>query len=392
MIDPAQLHRKALKAWRDGSFLRAWMQGETLFPLEIRFGKPSAKSLGENFRQVQAWITTLKGNSKSYKGCGYSVSFKPIQHRLLGKQQVPQRIWFESEKDWLPFIDKEAEFGAFQKLEAMTRRQLPGLLAFLAADPIKVLELERDWPRLLAVSAWLQENPRPGCYVRQLEIPGVDTKFIGAHKKVLTSLLDLILPPPAVDRTATGLAQNGFERRYGFKYDQPLIRFRILDDNLAINGLTDLSLPLDQMAGLEWEFDTVFITENKVNGLSFPEVAGALVIFGLGYGVDMLAELLWLRGCKLVYWGDIDTHGFAILSRLRGYFPHVDSLLMDRQTLMDHRHLWVAETRTKRFSGDLHNLTAAEQVVFKALKENLWGERIRLEQERIGYRRLLDLL
>ena len=44
-------------------------------------------------------------------------------------------------------------------------------------------------------------------------------------------------------------------------------------------------------------------------------------------------------GCAsldLVYWGDLDTHGFAILNRLRECFPHARSMLMDRATLLAH--------------------------------------------------------
>jgi hypothetical protein len=65
----------------------------------------------------------------------------------------------------------------------------------------------------------------------------------------------------------------------------------------------------------------VFITENETNFLAFPEVADAIVVFGAGYGWEALARASWLHRCQLHYWGDIDTHGFAILDQLRGYFP-----------------------------------------------------------------------
>lgn len=42
-------------------------------------------------------------------------------------------------------------------------------------------------------------------------------------------------------------------------------------------------------------------------------------------------------------WGDIDTHGFAILDRLRRHFPQVRSMLMDRATLLAHEGQWVTE-------------------------------------------------
>ncbi len=85
----------------------------------------------------------------------------------------------------------------------------------------------------------------------------------------------------------------------------------------------------------------IFITENEINGLAFPDVPGAVVIFGLGYGLDRLSEIEWLTQRPMHYWGDIDTHGFAMLDRVRAIFPAVQSLLMDRSTLEAHSHLWV---------------------------------------------------
>ena len=62
----------------------------------------------------------------------------------------------------------------------------------------------------------------------------------------------------------------------------------------------------------------VFITENETNFLAFPPAADAMVVFGAGYGWEALARASWLHRCQLHYWGDIDTHGFAILDQLRG--------------------------------------------------------------------------
>ena len=82
--------------------------------------------------------------------------------------------------------------------------------------------------------------------------------------------------------------------------------------------------------------DRVFITENEINGLAFPDVPGSLVIFGLGYGLDRLSEVSWLHRREVHYWGDIDTYGFHILDRLRALFPAARSFLMDRETLLEH--------------------------------------------------------
>ena len=83
--------------------------------------------------------------------------------------------------------------------------------------------------------------------------------------------------------------------------------------------------------------------ENEITYLAFPVPAGAMVIFGGGYAVPVLEPLGWLAGLDVVYWGDIDTHGFAILNRLRHHLPHARSMLMDRATLLDHRDHWTTE-------------------------------------------------
>ncbi|BFO23151.1 hypothetical protein SHKM778_95390 (plasmid) [Streptomyces sp. KM77-8] len=59
---------------------------------------------------------------------------------------------------------------------------------------------------------------------------------------------------------------------------------------------------------------------------------------GSGYAASLLRHLPWLADIDLWYWGDIDTHGFAILSRVRGHFPHTRSLLMDRHTSSPTEH------------------------------------------------------
>jgi len=87
----------------------------------------------------------------------------------------------------------------------------------------------------------------------------------------------------------------------------------------------------------------VFITENEINFLAFPPVADGLVVFGAGYGFEALAQAGWLSNCALHYWGDIDTHGFAILDQLRAHHLHAQYLLMDRQTLLQHRPQWTGE-------------------------------------------------
>ncbi|WP_170252699.1 DUF2220 domain-containing protein, partial [Vogesella mureinivorans] len=127
----------------------------------------------------------------------------------------------------------------------------------------------------------------------------------------------------------------------------------------------------------------VFVTENETNFLAFPEVERGLVVFGAGYGWNALAPAAWLQRCALHYWGDIDTHGFAILDQLRALYPQVASLLMDRETLLAHREQWGEEPTPVRH--DLPRLSDAERAVYDGIRFDRHQPRLRLEQERLGF-------
>ncbi|MBK6764721.1 MAG: DUF2220 domain-containing protein [Micrococcales bacterium] len=86
---------------------------------------------------------------------------------------------------------------------------------------------------------------------------------------------------------------------------------------------------------------TVFVTENLTNFLAFPPAPDALVVFGAGNEAPEL--LAGLSARRVVYTGDLDTHGLAILDRFRAHLPHTQSILMDLATLQAHREMWVSE-------------------------------------------------
>jgi hypothetical protein len=126
------------------------------------------------------------------------------------------------------------------------------------------------------------------------------------------------------------------------------------------------------------------VTENEINFLAFPSAADSLLVFGAGYGFDMLAPADWLAKRELHYWGDIDTHGFAILDQLRSHFAHAKSFLMDRTTMLTHRPQWTEEPQpTLR---ELPRLNDEERGLYDDLRWlRLHEKPLRLEQERIGF-------
>jgi hypothetical protein len=144
-----------------------------------------------------------------------------------------------------------------------------------------------------------------------------------------------------------------------------------------------VATPVAQFASVTIPARRVFITENEVNGLAFPDVEQSIVVFGMGKSLNLLRSAVWLQNREIYYWGDIDTHGFAMLDQLRAILPTARSLLMDRKTLLAHRPLWVCEDTP--FRGGLPCLQPDERELFDALVNNRFGEKVRLEQERVSF-------
>ena len=122
----------------------------------------------------------------------------------------------------------------------------------------------------------------------------------------------------------------------------------------------------------------MYVVENKMNMLTFPNKESSIVVWGHGFGVDVMKDVEWLNTKRIYYWGDLDAQGFQILSELRSHFDHVESFLMDRETF------------NKYFEGDKGTETNVEKELcqtieetdmFKYLKENNY----RLEQEKIPF-------
>ena len=391
---PEDVVAQLRKHWDSGRLLAARLDRKSdLFPLRLRLRKATSRDLGEQFDAVRDWVAELVQGSREKRGFGYQIEWQAIQHRTRGRNHLPRAIVVPSADDALRLIGKKAETARFDRLAGDLLAEFPGLRDWVARRPLEVLKRAEEWPKLTAILRYFRAHPRPGVYLRQLDIPGVDTKFVERRRGLVTELLDAVLPAEAIDPSASGAA--AFNSRFGLSSRPVMVRFRILDPALALQGLSDLTVPADQFAALGLAVEQVFITENEINGLAFPSHPRAVVVFGLGYGLDRLAGVDWLKRARCWYWGDIDTHGFAILNRLRAHMPEVRSFLMDRATLDAHHELWGEEPEDRRFVGELPRLGAAEQNLFRALRDDVFTPRLRLEQERVRYvwlRAFLDQL
>lgn len=288
---PSDLQGEVQKWWDRGDLLREQLRRESSFPRKLKFKTPSSGEMTGKFEELRNWISSIL--SMKY----YRVEMREINHRVHGKNMIPAEVWLDTADNAIAIVSKRKEAARFFELIGMTRTEEPELLSLLEKRPHQVLLLADDWRKILLVCRWVKENPRPAIYLRQVDLPSIDSKFIEKHREVLSECLDLVLPAEQIDQSATGI--DRFAQRYGFKDKTQHIRFRFLDSNYFLSGTRgeneDICLDTISFANLDPKIKRVFITENEINFLSFPKVPESMVVFGAGYCMDQIAEALWLR-------------------------------------------------------------------------------------------------
>lgn len=310
-----------------------------------------------------SWI----GSWRDVASKDVEVTWETRRWANLGTQSVPTRVTLSGPESIARFARRLEHWRAVSARAAAVLAALPStpeVEATLRRRLAAVVGLdEDDAERLLGVLTWLRDHPDSGLFVRQLPIRGVHSKWIESHRSLVSAL----------HAAATGRADLGLAVR------PELLRLRLLD-GATLAGARDLAVPLADAVQLELRPRRVVVVENLESMLALPELPDAVALHGQGYLARVLGRLPWLSDADVVYWGDLDTDGFNILSIARDKVPHVRSVLMDRATLEAHRDLCVPDPKPRRsFSGPL---TAAELDAIDALREA--GD-VRLEQERIPW-------
>ena len=386
MITVADIKKKAENFYTE--YLTTIISGETSFPKVIRSDKSTSKDFIESGKQK----TELIEQSKDRKGFGYTVKYKTINTKRDSLQDVVDEISFQTETDFLKFLRKESEVETFKKNAGKILSQFTELNEWVKKYPQRVIQYAGSWQQLLNVCDYFKQNPKPNLYIRELPVK-VHTKFIENHKGVLLDLLNIVLPNENINQEF--VTAKDFEKRFGLKYNQSQIRIRVLDKSISdkhLSGLTDLVITEEEFCGLQIPCERVFIFENKtnfsnlMNFLTLPQMENTIGIFGSGFSISKLKNALWLADKKIIYWGDIDTHGLQILSQIRGYFSNTKSIMMDTETLNSFQDDWDKGKPTTVTS--LSNLTADEKELFNFVK----ADNLRLEQEKISQEYVLKVI
>lgn len=281
----------------------------------------------------------------------------------FGEQRLPVRVVLRSPgavaaiagqaRGWQVMSDRADLLRAAWPAQSGLSLALPGAAAKLAQLT------DADLPRLIATVNWFMGNPESGLLVRQVPVEGVDTKWIERHSDL-------------VRRLVTAL---GGTRELGLRVEARRFRVRVLDGG----ELADFTAPTAELASLVWKPAVVLLVENRDSMAPLKDLAGIVAIHAQGLAAPELAVVGWIARSRVLYWGDLDTHGMRILSLVRRVLPGTESLLMDRATL--ERFSALAVTEPSPFRGEVGHLTPAEHQALRAIREH----DLRLEQERIPW-------
>jgi hypothetical protein len=383
MRSPEQALAQLRIAWRRRA--GPWLGGAGEWPLTISLQVPGEQRAAQDWAAFDGW----RGQWRSWSGAG-EVDWIERRWPQLGSQAVPAQWRLRDADEAAQAIGElprwqraklrfQALVERWPALESRLRNQFE-----LLADSD-----ESEFTRMRDMLAWLLAHPASNLFARQLPVAGLDSKWLETRTGVIGGWLRQLVAAPD---------DTGFWPLSGLRREPDRLRLRVLDPSLrtCVGGLGDIHAPWQQLAELQWPVQRVFIVENKQTGLAFDDRPGTVVLMARGYAVEQLAQLPWLSAAEAVhYWGDIDTHGLAILGRLRSHLPSVRSLLMDEATLLAHRALWVAEPEPHRAEA-IEHLDDVEQALYRDLRGDRWGVRLRLEQERIGWdvawRRISDVV
>lgn len=369
MLSPEQIRKRAFNGYED--FLRSLVTGESIFPLSL-FGGGLSR-IGD-YTTARDAIIALRNHSKQSTGFGYSIEWKEQSFRRFGEQQVPATVSFSSREDYTRFLGKCSEVRQFEDDCKRVLESFPELAGWIERNPLQIVEHAGDWTGLLAVCAYLHQHGRPNCYLRELPVE-VDTKFVERKRGVLGEILPIVAPGCVGDDAST------FEARFGFRQKQPLIRFRALDQNLV--GPTklpfaDLAIPLDEACRISVAPKNILVVENETTFLTLPPIADTLALLGAGDAVSLFRQMDWLKRFRIVYWGDMDTHGFEALSLLRKHHAQTESVMMDLETDEMFRQF------SKKAAPYVSNMELVLSDTEIKLFRTLGAEERLLEQERIS--------
>ena len=346
---------------------------DPVFPLTVKIGRPglSGEALLDRVADIRAWVSDWDACTDR---C--NVQFQTHTRRRFGNVRLPEAVRFETIDDLSGFLgpstrrDLERARARFADLGVIDPR-----LRGLAPQWRTVTELDEVEHR--GVCAFLRhrmDNPEEVRSIREALIEGLDGKFLERRNAIIQDAL------ARIDLLREG---SDFRARMGFREDsrQTLWMKMHPEDMVAPFGADQFAVRPDAIGRLPEGVGQVTIVENIETFFGYAPRRGVCLMFGAGNAISGMARCMpFLADLRVVYWGDIDSFGFKILSRLRRCVPQARSVLMDEDT-MDGvaRPAWRQEPPEDRYVGEIDRLTDAEAAALSRVRAGGY----RIEQEHL---------
>ena len=376
---PAIKDIASIRALCERRYMRVWADelvapGCSGWPYEIRVGKPSQRELERDYVQLSAqtdevadWAQRHGLSCRMEQRKVGRMSYPLLSHVVVPDVQALARV-VNKDDHWELFVRRTETLRTLfpQVDDARMRGVLVSLNRSEASDA--------DFELVCAAARWFAQHDGRGYTPREVPLEGFHAKWLDAqgHRQIVCALAGL----------------SAFE----LKERPHLVRFHYLDPVYLATGARAYDAWLEGDAcALPYRPKVVVICENRDSALWFPPMDAAIAVQGDGMaGTAVLPEVEWIaRAERVLYWGDIDIHGFQILAAYRERGLNVTSILMDERTYRAFERFGTSvDSHGRRLApkSDAHalqGLTDEENALYLRLcSPDFTGVR-RIEQERI---------
>ena len=207
MITPDEIKGKADKLYP--KFVRAYLNGDEFFPYDLR----SSKALSGDYSQDAEAVRALRDGSKEVLGFGYSVEWTQRNVRATGRNEVPTRITFATQEDFLRLIGRTTEFISLSVAVEKVRDAFPQLESWIRSNSMLLAKSADIVDSLILVTKWFQDHPQQNCFAREIPV-AVHGKFIEQNRNILQQWFDT---KGILDAHAIRVDETDFFRRYGLR-------------------------------------------------------------------------------------------------------------------------------------------------------------------------------
>ena len=350
--------------------------GQREYPIKVALKPPTNQEILKDVNAFGKFIhcynayphQELIEYSQKVYACGADGSQIPNYFVVNSFDELLLCIKNDDRKKVSLLLDRVDSLATCFKLE--DKSSLYPLIKYLSLDDLSA----EDFKLLLVTLPQLKRDMGKNLYIRALPLEGVDTKFLERNLKLIFTILK-----------AVGICTEEDNDLEAFlnvrKKPKNFAHVRILDERL-VKDFDYFQVSTSDLEHIALPGDNLLVVENVQSGLMLPKLLNTTVIFGCGNDVAWSKAKWLLSKKKIIYWGDLDSWGFFILSNFRkNTQAKVTSVMMDLQTLEYENHLAKRVTEKESTSIEDPALTEDEIACLDALSKQ--PNLNRLEQEKL---------